>query len=209
MGPADRAASRPPSDDLLEAARDEARVLLAGDGARLVHSLAVADCAVELSPSVAPADRTLLVVAALLHDVGYSDLAVDTGFHPVDGARLLHAHGWSDEVCTLVAHHSGARFVAAARGELALLEPYSFVEGPVTDALTAADQTIGPDGSAVRVEERMAEMLRRHGPDSPQAKAHGQRAPYLKAAVARVEARLAARGRAHATTPSTRQEDLV
>jgi hypothetical protein len=41
--------------------------------------------------------------------------------------------------------------------------------GPVADALTYADQTTGPDGHQMDVADRLAEMLRRHGPDSPNA----------------------------------------
>jgi hypothetical protein len=40
------------------------------------------------------------------------------------------------------------------------------------------------------VPERLADMLARHGPDSPNALAHPQRQPYLLAAAARVVRRL-------------------
>jgi hypothetical protein len=39
----------------------------------------------------------------------------------------------------------------------------------VAEALTYADQTTGPDGHQMDVADRLAEMLRRHGPDSPNA----------------------------------------
>ena len=34
-------------------------------------------------------DADLLVAAAWLHDIGYAPDLVDTGFHPLDGARYL------------------------------------------------------------------------------------------------------------------------
>jgi hypothetical protein len=43
------------------------------------------------------------------------------------------------------------------------------------------------------VDDRIADMLRRHGPDSPNTAAHPMRGPLLRAAVARVERRLADR----------------
>jgi hypothetical protein len=39
-----------------------------------------------------------------------------------------------------------------------------FVEDPLTDALTYADQTVGPRGERLSVADRLAEATRRHGP---------------------------------------------
>jgi len=58
------------------------------------------------------------------------------------------------------------------------------------DALTLADQTVGPAGQAMTLAQRMSDMLTRHGPDSPNARAHAERGPYIRAAAARVAARL-------------------
>jgi hypothetical protein len=60
----------------------------------------------------------------------------------------------------------------------------------VADALTIADQTIGPNGKSLSLDERMRDMLERHGPDSASARAHPQREPYLRAAFERVSRRL-------------------
>ena len=90
----------------------------------------------------------------------------------------------------MVAHHSGARFVAAYRGLGRELAAFDFEENPLTDALTAADQTIGPNGRPMNVEDRMADMQARHGPESPNARADSERAPYLWAAVHRTLQRL-------------------
>jgi HD superfamily phosphodiesterase len=58
----------------------------------------------------------LLAAAAWLHDIGYAPVLKTTGFHPLDGAQHLRAADWPELVCGLVAHHSGSRFVAHARG---------------------------------------------------------------------------------------------
>jgi conjugative relaxase-like TrwC/TraI family protein len=90
----------------------------------------------------------------------------------------------------LVAHHSGARFVARILHFDRQLEAYPFSQDAVSDALTVADQTVGPKGQGMTSDERMSDMLKRHGPNSPNALAHPQREPYLRAAAMRVAARL-------------------
>ena len=137
----------------------------------------------------------MLVATAWLHDIGYAGPVSWSRFHPLDGAWYLRRHGWGDLLVGLVAHHSGARFTAAARGldqELAAFADPRFWTGDLADAVTAADQTTGPDGRPMDVETRLADMLRRHGPGSPQARAHGVRAPVIRAAVAATERRLRA-----------------
>jgi hypothetical protein len=71
------------------------------------------------------------------------------------------------------------------------LVPYPLETSPVTDALIYANQTVGPDGRIMTFDQRLADMLHRHGPDSPNAAAHPERAPILRAAVLRVQQRLA------------------
>ncbi|GHJ49221.1 metal-dependent phosphohydrolase, HD subdomain protein [Catellatospora sp. TT07R-123] len=177
--------------DLASAART-AELLLRDLPERWAHTAGVAHRAAQLSASVAAADRELLVAAAWLHDIGYHTELAETGFHPLDGASWLHRQGWPEPVCALVAHHSGARFAASARGLTRELARYPFEVSPVTDALTYADQTVGPYGRPMAVADRMAEVLARHGADSVQARIHHLREPYLLAVAGRVERRLAA-----------------
>jgi hypothetical protein len=108
----------------------------------------------------------------------------------LDGARHLRAVGWPSAICNLVAHHSGARFVARVRKLDRELCVYPFSQDPVSDALTVADQTTGMHWEARTTEDRMNDMLERHGPDSANARAHPQREPYLRAAAGRVAKRL-------------------
>ncbi len=81
---------------------------------RRAHSVAVGRKAEAAAAGIAPALRADLTVAAVLHDIGYGH--VETGFHPLDGARFLAGEGFSPVVCNLVAHHSASTFEAEERG---------------------------------------------------------------------------------------------
>jgi hypothetical protein len=184
------------ADPLVAAARSLAGDLLGGLDARWRHTQGVARRAAEAAPAVPEADRPVLLAAAWLHDIGYAKPLQRSTFHPLDGAWHLQEHGWPEPLPGLVAHHSAARFVAAVRGLAAPLQAFPadrYASGPVADALTYADQTTSPTGEWMDVEDRLAGMLRRHGPDSPNARAHDQRAPAIRAAVHRTDERLRAR----------------
>jgi predicted hydrolase (HD superfamily) len=133
-----------------------------------------------------------LVAAAWLHDVGYGSRLRESGFHPLDGAEYLRREGWPEAVCVLVAHHSGSRFVARVRGLEDRLREFEFAEDPLSDALTVADNTAGPNGTVMTVDERLRDKLERHGTDSPNARANPERDDYIRAAARRVAHRLAA-----------------
>src|SRR3954447_6620490 len=79
------------------------------------HVQAVAAKAEGLRPAAGD-EADLLVMAAWLHDIGYAPGLVDTGFHPLDGARYLQGLGVDPRLCALVANHSGAMREAELRG---------------------------------------------------------------------------------------------
>ncbi|MCW2142375.1 HDIG domain-containing protein [Actinoplanes cyaneus] len=172
-------------------ARDLAQILLADLPERWRHTIGVARRAEHLRGTVpSRADGEILLVAAWLHDIGYAAGLHRTGFHPLDGARHLAATGWPARVAGLVAHHSAARYVAQTRGLTEDLQAFADEQSAVSDALLYADQTVGPNGVSMHLEQRLADMLDRHGPDSPNARAHAWRAPVVRAAVQRVQERL-------------------
>jgi hypothetical protein len=169
-----------------------ARSVLADLPERWQHTVGVAHRARELAGTLdEAAGADLLVATAWLHDIGYAPALRDTGFHPLDGARYLDRHGWPARLCGLVAHHSEAGCVAAARGLAGELAAFGNEHSALSDALTCADQTVGPHGRRMNVDERLADMIRRHGPGSPNAAVHQQRAPLIRAAVLRVQVRAA------------------
>lgn len=177
--------------DLTERARKTARKLLRKDlPERWQHTLGVARRAAELSGAVRREEAPLLVAAAWLHDIGYSPELQLTGFHPIDGGLYLRERDWDPRLVALVAHHSGARYVPVDRGFADIMATFPFEESPLSDALTYADQTVGPSGVRMTVEYRIAEAITRHGPDSPNARARVERVPYLLAAAQRVRDRL-------------------
>lgn len=197
---------------LVAAARELADDLLGDQGTRWRHTLGVARRAAAVAPTVDAHDRPVLVAAAWLHDIGYAAPLRRSTFHPLDGAWHLSDHHWPALVAGLVAHHSGARLVAAIRGLAPYMHRYDdrrFTTGPLADAVTYADQTTGPTGEEMDPDDRLADMLRRHGPDSPNARAHDQRAPLIRAAVQRTRQRLdtctteAGRGRCSSSPSSS------
>lgn len=176
------------------AASELARSLLAGSlPRRWGHTQGVARRARELAALVG-ADAGLLEAAAWLHDIGYAPGLVETGFHPLDGARYLRARAVSDRrLLTLVAHHSCAVVEAEVRGILsALLEEFPLDEGDVGDlleSLTYCDMTTDPQGRGTQVGARVAEILQRYQPEDPVHRAIASARPGLFAICERVAQR--------------------
>lgn len=158
-------------------------------GHRWRHTEAVATRAEYLSAAVPAEDRDLLVVAAWWHDLGYAPQLAVTGFHPLDGARYLAELGHDPQLVALVAHHSAAILEAEERGLGDQLVAWRREEGPVTDALWAADMTMGPRGELVEYPERLREILGRYGEDSVVGRAMLRARPMIEAAVRRTDER--------------------
>lgn len=177
--------------EALERAPEIARALLSSLPQRWRHTQGVAERAAHVAPALHRDDRDLLVAAAWLHDIGYSPKILDTGFHPLDGARYLQRRGFPRQLVCLVAHHSGAAYDAEERqldGELA---EFQQPDGPVLDALIYADMMTSPRGRPISFIDRLAEGLRRHGKDSIYSRIMPRRFPYLAAAIVRTQRRLA------------------
>ena len=141
--------------------------LLAGVGTRVAHSRGVAHQAAVVLPVLDVPWSSALLDAAWLHDVGYGPSVVSTGFHPLDGARWLSAHGWPSEVCRLVAWHTRAGTEATLR-HLATELAAEFPPPPdvAQAALAWADLTSSPVGECCAAEDRVAEILSRYSPES-------------------------------------------
>jgi hypothetical protein len=153
-------------------ARNTARRLLATElPRRWAHTAGVARRAEQVARVLPVEQRDVLVAAAWVHDIGYVSELVDTGLHSLDGARFLRRAGISDRVCGLVAHHSGASAVAALTGLAGDLAEFDDDRGRLRDALWYADMTTSPDGHPITVQERIAEIRGRRGPDDPVVRA--------------------------------------
>jgi HD domain len=137
-----------------------------------------------------------LVAAAWLHDIGYAPELVDTGFHPLDGARYLRRAGIDGQVVCLVAYHSCAQIEAEVRGLSAeLAAEFSPANPPLADALLYCDMTTGPGGDYVRPADRLVEIRGRYGPDDEVTRFVELAASQILATAARVEELLAAQPR--------------
>ncbi|MFF0232821.1 HDIG domain-containing metalloprotein [Micromonospora sp. NPDC005254] len=159
---------------------------------RWLHVKAVAAKAEGLARLVGD-DAELLTTAAWLHDIGYAPDVADTGFHALDGARWLRSHGFGDRVAALVAHHSCAVYEADERGlGQALANEFPREETATSDALWYADMTTGPDGQDLTVDERLAEIRQRYGPDDVVTWFWQKAEPMLRDAVRRTQRRLSA-----------------
>ena len=159
---------------------------------RWEHSRGVAATARTLALVLGP-HADAVTTAAWLHDIGYAPTLHHSGFHPLDGALYLRDVQHADPlVCRLVAHHSCAAFEAAERGLAAdLLREFTPAPRDLGDALIYCDMTTGPQGQPITVEQRLAEIRHRYGPDHAVSRALAQSAPELAASVARVARKLA------------------
>jgi len=137
-----------------------------------------------------------LVAAAWLHDVGYAPDLVETGFHPLDGARYLRRMGVTGQIVSLVAYHSCAPIEAKVRGlDSELASEFSPADAALNDALLYCDMTTGPDGDYVRPADRLVEIRGRYGPDHAVTQFVELAASEILTTAARVEDLLAAQPR--------------
>jgi len=146
--------------------RNLAEACIGSAGDRWLHVQGVAELAMQLR------DKDLglsdaVVAAAWLHDVGYAPDLVDTGLHPIDGARWLRRRGVPEGIVALVAYHSAAWFEAEERGLIAELAEFPEPDPDQLDMLTLVDMAVGPTGERVSVESRLDEILARYPADDP------------------------------------------
>jgi hypothetical protein len=132
---------------------------------RWAHVQGVAAQARFLAP-ILGADADLLEASAWLHDIGYSPELLDTGFHPLDGARYLRDVQHAEPaLCRLVANHSCAIIEAGERGLAAVLSSeFPSPNRKLNDALAYCDMTTTPTGDLVAVHDRLSEIVERYGP---------------------------------------------
>lgn len=180
------------AEAVVAGAEKRAGQLLGVGTPRWHHSAGVATAAASLGRMFNAEDAELLVAAAWLHDIGYCAELLDTGFHPLDGARHLRALGAPDRLCRLVANHTGAWAEAGSRGLADILaREFPAEESHLADALTYADITTGPAGQPLSAEERIAEILERYEVGHIVHRSIRHVAPELLATVRRVEDRVA------------------
>jgi hypothetical protein len=131
-----------------------------------MDTLGVVERAHSLAQLVPEAELDLLVAGAYLHDVGYAPALAYTGFHPLDGAVFLRSLS-RDRLACLVAHHSGARAEAEARGLARELDEFAEEQSRVADALTYCDLVTVSDGAPTAPAVRLSHVIAPYGSDHP------------------------------------------
>lgn len=137
-------------------------------------------------------DLALLVAAGFVHDIGYANSITETGFHPIDGARHLRRCGFDEGIVGLVAHHTCAHIEADLRDLGSILRAeFPRNDSLPHDELLFCDLTSGPGGELMTVDERLAEVKMRYGPDDLVHRFVTEAEDQLVAAARRAEAKLA------------------
>src|ERR1700719_4961425 len=101
--------------DIVTWAKQEVFTLLSPLGNRWLHTKGVVAQAQQVGRAFDQENRAVLLAAAYLHDIGYAPSLQQTGFHPLDGAYYLLAHGQT-RLASLVAYHSEAQCEAHLHG---------------------------------------------------------------------------------------------
>jgi hypothetical protein len=133
----------------------------------------------------------LVAAAGMLHDIGYSPTVVETGFHPIDGARHLRRIGCDESIVNLVAHHTCAAVEAEIRGLGDVLrDEFPFDPSLPHDELCFCDMTTSADGEPTTIDERIASIRERRAGDAPVMAFLDQSEAELRRIVAEVQAKI-------------------
>src|SRR5262245_33457836 len=173
-----------------KSARRAAQSELTALADRLRHVTAVAELAASVPVELSAEERDVLVSSAWLHDVGYGPRLVVTGFHPLDGARWLAAQG-DQRLARLVAYHTGAEHEARYRGLMDELAEFEREGSLGADLLTWCDLRTGPKGERFEPTDRLAEVVRRYGPEHVVSRSIRSAEPELLATCDRASGALA------------------
>ncbi|MGA8943453.1 MAG: HDIG domain-containing metalloprotein [Thermoactinomyces sp.] len=113
--------------------------------------------------------KPLLIQAAYLHDIGYSNRLNATNFHPFDGAVFAQNHGFPKPVVAAVLFHSGACESAKKTGS-DLVSVYELntpllddTDWLFIDLVTYCDLHTAPTGENITFDERIQEIIQRYG----------------------------------------------
>lgn len=177
------------SQETLDWSQSTATMLLSSLGKRWLHVQQVVRTAERIAPILPEIDRPYLLAAAYLHDIGYAPDVVETGFHPLDGARYI-APFVDRRLASLVAHHTGARFTARLLHLSDELKVYPREQSAVSEALNYCDVLSSPLGQPCTLKERYIDILQRYGPDDPIFRSFEQAYASLELDVKHTEKRL-------------------
>jgi hypothetical protein len=168
--------------DSVRWAEHEAFSLLAPLGNRWLHTKGVVAQAQHVGKAFDQENCAVLLAAAYLHDIGYAPSLQRTGFHPLDGAHYLLAHGQT-RLASLVAYHSESQCEAHLRGLTLELTLIPCEDSATAAALTYCDMITSPTGLRIPFEERLANIFQRYDQTHIVYQAIHQAVPLLTQAV--------------------------
>lgn len=178
--------------DIRQRAEDLARRFLAQElPRRWEHTCGVARQVEQLAVDLPEKQKSILIAAAWLHDIGYSTLLVQNEFHPIDGARYAALTKFPAAVVSLIAYHTGAEVEAEERGLSTLLLQIPRPPAGLLEILSCADLCTSPDGKPVDPARRVQEILARYPRSNPVHRAVSRSGPGLIESAHRVKAGLA------------------
>ncbi len=170
--------------DIVEWATQLAAELLIPLDNRWLHTQGVVKRAHQIANILKEEDRSMLIAAAYLHDIGYAPSLNISGFHPLDGAYYLLAQN-QRRLASLVAYHSGAKFEAQLRGLTTELNRIPHERSAIADALTYCDMLTGPTGLEVSFNERLKDIFQRYNEKALVNRAIHQAMPSLESTMER------------------------
>lgn len=144
---------------------------LSGD--RLLHTMRVVEKVETLSElyNLTAEDKQILVKAAELHDIGYSEKVIRTGFHPLDGYLYLKnkvdihvaitvlLHSLSEELIKYQLEEVQAMFFK----EYQVIKDIGSINQLYIDIISMADMIVDSHGSECTAEERYNDIVERYG----------------------------------------------
>ena len=175
--------------NLLQWASENATHYISPLGNRWLHVQGVVEQAIRIGAIFDGEERSYLIAAAYLHDIGYAPELKQTGLYAIDGALWLRSHK-QERLASLTAYHSGTWFQAQLYGLLPDLEQFSPEQSMVADALDYCDMTTGPAGARISFEERIQDILVRYPEPNIVAQATHQAKPSLSQAVDHIQQEL-------------------
>jgi hypothetical protein len=170
-------------------AQTVARQILGRETFRWAHTLGVVRLVQESLAVVAPEERSVVLAAAYVHDLGHVRCLRVTGCHALDGAMYVRAAGHL-QLASMVARHSGARCEARLRGLEREMSAFAFTKSNALDLLTYSDLKTDHRGRRCSVDERFEGIAIRYGKDHIVTRALRLAEPELRESVSRVESRL-------------------
>jgi hypothetical protein len=169
-----------------------ARQIVGPERYRWAHTLGVVRLVNESLTLVATEERSLVLAAAYVHDIGHARRLRTTGCHALDGALYVREAG-HPQLASMVAQHSGARCEAALRGLETEMAMFTTVgESSALDVLTFSDLKTDHQGYRCSVDERLEGIATRYGDDHIATRAFRRAQSELRQTVSRVESRLRA-----------------